>query len=42
LTASEQAEFARQIRYRFSADPNQIARVCGISYEQAAHLLDSI
>ena len=41
LTASEQAEFARQIRYRFSADPNQIARVCGISYEQAARLLDS-
>lgn len=41
LTASEQSEFARQIRYRFSADPNQIARVCGISYEQAAHLLDS-
>ena len=42
LTASEQAEFARQIRYRFSADPNQIARVCGISYEQAARLLDSV
>ncbi|MBQ6087224.1 MAG: transposase [Bacteroidales bacterium] len=42
LQADEQAELARQIRFRFSADPNQIARVCGISYPEAARLLDSI
>ncbi len=41
LSAKEQAEFARQIRFRFSADATQIARVCGISYADAARLLDS-
>ena len=42
LQSHEQAELARQIRYRFSADANQVARVCGISYSEAARLLDSI
>lgn len=41
LTADEQSEFARQIRFRFSADATQIARVCGVSYADAARLLDS-
>lgn len=41
LTPDEQAEFARQIRFRFSADATQIARVCGMSYADAARLLDS-
>ena len=40
LNEDEQSEFARQIRYRFSADANQIARVCGVSYATAARLLD--
>ena len=42
LTETEQSEFARQIRFRFSSDANQIARVCGITYAKAARLLDSL
>jgi len=42
LHPEEQVELARQIRFRFSADANQIARVCGISYAEAARLLDSL
>ena len=42
LPGDEQAELARQIRFRFSADATQIARVCGISYADAARLLDSL
>ena len=41
LESEDRKELARQIRFRFSADATQIARVCGISYEDAAHLLDS-
>lgn len=33
-------ESARQLRLRFSADANQIARVCGLTYADAARLLD--
>ena len=42
LQKQEQVECARQIRYRFSADPHQIARVCGTSYAEMANLLDSV
>ena len=42
LQPDEQSEFARQIRFRFSADATQIARVCGVSYADAARLLDSV
>ncbi|MBR5403741.1 MAG: transposase [Bacteroidales bacterium] len=42
LLPEEQVELARQIRFRFSADATQIARVCGITYAEAAHLLDSM
>ena len=42
LTQEEQKEFIKQIRFRFSADLNQIARVCGLQYYQAAKLFDSI
>ena len=42
LQPEEQVEFARQIRFRFSADATQIARVCGITYTQAAQLLDGM
>lgn len=42
LSEKEQTEFCRQIRFRFSADANQIARVCGISYADAARILDKV
>ena len=42
LSPEQQREFARQIRFRFSADAHQIARVCGISYAEAARLLDEV
>lgn len=41
LSEVEKSELVRQIRFRFSADANQIARVCGITYSEAARLLDS-
>ena len=40
LNDNEKPEFARQLRFRFNSDANQIARVCGISYSDAARLLD--
>ena len=40
LNSKEQSECVKQIRYRFNSDATQIARVCGISYEDAARLLD--
>ncbi len=40
LSFEEQSELARQIRFRFSADANQLARVCGISYADVALLLN--
>ena len=42
LNSEEKKECTRQIRYRFSADAHQIARVCGITYAEAAKLLESI
>ena len=42
LRKTGQVELARQIRFRFSADANQIARVCGLSYAEVARLLDSL
>lgn len=41
LEIPEQAEALRQIRFRFSSGVHQAARVCGISYSDAARLLDS-
>ena len=40
LSQSELAELIRQMHFRFSSDINQIARVVGIPYENAARLLD--
>lgn len=40
LNVSEQTELLRQLRYRFSSNVNQLARVCGLSYPEAARLLD--
>ena len=42
LQESEQSELLKQIRYRFSADPGQMTRVSGISYETVCRLLDSV
>ena len=41
LSLQQQAEALRQIRFRFSAGIHQAARVCGITYADAAHLLDT-
>ena len=41
LDEHRQAELIRQIRYRFSADIHQIARVIGKTYSDIARLLDS-
>ncbi len=42
LLQEERTELMRQIRFRFSADVNQIARVCGLSYAEAARMIDGI
>ena len=42
LQESEKSELLKQIRYRFSAEPEQIARVSGIPYDSVCRLLDSI
>lgn len=42
LSAQEQAETLRQLRFRFSAGVHQAARVCGITYADAAKLLDTM
>ena len=40
LSDAQKGELLRQLRYRFSANPNQLARVCGLSYEEVFDLLD--
>ncbi len=42
LSPDNQTELIRQIRFRFSANVNQIARVCGITYAEAARKMDSL
>ena len=42
LNEDEQKECVRQIRFRFSAHVNQIARVCDLSYEEVARMMDSV
>ena len=42
LSSSEQTEALRQIRFRFGSNVHQLARVCGLSYADAARMLDSI
>ena len=42
LTEEQMVELLRQLRYRFSAGANQLARVTGLSYEVAAKYLDRI
>ena len=40
LSENQQSEVLKQIRYRFSADPNQLARVSGLPYEEVCRLLE--
>ena len=42
LSPSEQIESLRQIRFRFSSNVHQIARVTGLTYEAAARMMDSV
>ena len=42
LSSSEQTEAMRQIRFRFGSNVHQLARVCGLSYTDAARRLDSM
>ena len=40
LEEEQLIELMRQLRYRFSANVNQIARVMGLTYEHAAQMMD--
>lgn len=42
LNDSQTAELFRQVRYRFSSDPAQMARVSGITYDRICTLLESL
>ena len=42
LNEEQLSELMRQLRYRFSSNVNQIARVTGLTYERAAMLLDRV
>lgn len=42
LAQSELAELLKQLRFRFSSNVNQLARVVGLSYETAITLLDGM
>lgn len=42
LTEDEQAELVKQLRYRFSANANQLGRVTGLSYEVVTDLLNRL
>jgi hypothetical protein len=41
LGDSQKTEILRQLRFRFSSNTHQLARVVGISYEEAVRLMDS-
>ena len=40
LTDSQKSEILRQLRFRFSSNVHQLARVSGLTYDAAAQLLD--
>lgn len=42
LEQTQKTEILRQLRFRFSACPNQLSRVCGLSYAETAELLDAV
>ena len=41
-TTAARTMTVRQIRFRFSSHVNQIARVCDLSYEEVARMMDSV
>jgi REP element-mobilizing transposase RayT len=41
LNETQTAELLKQLRYRFSSDPNQLARVAGLPYETVCALLET-
>ncbi len=41
LETGQQAEIVKQLKYRFSSDPNQLSRITGLSYEKVCGLLDN-
>ena len=40
LSDSQKSELLRQLKFRFSSNVHQLARVTGLSYDAAARLLD--
>lgn len=42
LSQQQMSELVRQLKYRFSSDVNQLARVTGLSYTRVTELLDLI
>lgn len=42
LSEDQFSELLKQLRYRFSSDPNQLARVAGLSYKDVCRLLEKI
>ena len=42
LTPEQTSELLRQMRYRFSSNINQMARLTGLSYEKVVHFLDGM
>jgi hypothetical protein len=42
LTEDEQVELLKQLRFRFSANVNQLGRVTGLSYEKVTDLLNRL
>ena len=42
MTEDEQAELLKQLRFRFSANVNQLCRVTGLSYKEVTDLLNRL
>jgi len=42
MTEDERAELLKQLRYRFSSNANQLARVMGIPYQKVVELLNTV
>ena len=42
MVEADQAEMLKQLRFRFSSNPYQLARVTGLSYEKVVEMLDEM
>ena len=42
LDTTQASEVLKQLRFRFSSDPNQLARISGLSYEKVCNMLETI